>query len=340
MKKLALCLLVALSLSACNIEEAIKRNDDRYLKPGALDLPLTGVNDTYQFKFLDKYRVTHEWPRISNCSYRKIPTLNVKDGHRGEFWAARDIYEESGKTWQRFEGMTPFDFDQYVRSVKVMRPVYGESTTEELEASYKAMRERVERSQKTGRYEKYVDPGIIKPIGYKEVEEGLRPVCFESWYVTSHFMRMGLQKRSLQDWQDLIDKPLPSGKWSVQPVAGNNWAVRELQDNELSTRPLNGVGGPYQFWLLPIGDTGYTLSLQLGASKESLQYPEAHARMKAAFRHLIESVKIELLTAQLEAEHAELTRKARKALREDCAAMVKRSGPFKVCKDLLAQPAD
>ena len=79
---------------------------------------------------------------------------------------------------------------------------------------------------------------------------------------------------------------------------------------------------------------------RLGANLQSLKYPEAHARMKAALAHLIESVRIEPLNAQLEAEQAELAKKARAAVSKDCEAMAKRTKPSQSCKDLLAQPAD
>jgi hypothetical protein len=39
-------------LTGCGIEAAIKRNDDRYMQPGALDMPLTGFYNTYQFHLL------------------------------------------------------------------------------------------------------------------------------------------------------------------------------------------------------------------------------------------------------------------------------------------------
>jgi hypothetical protein len=45
------CLALLATLSACGVEQAVKRNDDRYMQPGALDAPLTGVNDTYCINF-------------------------------------------------------------------------------------------------------------------------------------------------------------------------------------------------------------------------------------------------------------------------------------------------
>jgi hypothetical protein len=279
-----------LALPACGLlgqQLAEKSNEERLLKPGALDLPLTGINDTYQFKFLDKYRITHQWPRISNCQYRKLPTLKVKDGNHGEFWAASDIYEKDDHTWQI--GAMPFEeykqrysrkdapaktfedyaksmsFDRYVRSVKVMNPVYAE----------------VE--------------GTRQRIGEEEIEAGLQSLCFQSWYATSHSMVMRLHKRDLTAWKTRWTQFNPKGKWSEQRVGSNLWTIQEVPESELSPRAAGASGGWFQSWLLPIGDTGYTLSLQLGASAESMQHPDAHIRMKTSFLQLVESVKIEAL---------------------------------------------
>ncbi len=81
MKTMISCLLSVALLGGCGIEEGIKHNDERYLKPGALDLPLTNVYDTYQYKFLDKYRITHLWPTSAGaCKYgsRAILTDSIK----------------------------------------------------------------------------------------------------------------------------------------------------------------------------------------------------------------------------------------------------------------------
>lgn len=267
MKAIVFGLLVVLALNGCGVKTAIQRNDDRYLRPGALDLPLTGVYDTYQYKFLDKYRITHQWPHTAGtCSYRKM-RMDEPSGAR--FFAVRDIYESEGKTWQRMDeaksGSKPYNFDRYVRSVKAKNPVYGDVN------------------------------GARQKIGEEEIEAGLQTMCLGSWYVTSHALGMRLHKEALQTWKNRLDKFLPKGTWSSQRVAGNTWTVQEVQEHELSPRKPNSAGGGFQTWLLPIRDTGYIIVLQLGASQESLQYPEVHVRMKAAFRHLIESVKIEPL---------------------------------------------
>ena len=70
-----------------------------------------------------------------------------------------------------------------------------------------------------------------------------------------------------------------------------NWTVLEFQ---LEPQPNNGASsGPYQQWMLPVGETGYTFMLGLGANQESLRHPETHARMQAALLRLIDSMKID-----------------------------------------------
>ena len=283
-------------LGACGIEGAIKRNDDRYMQPGAQDSPLTGRYKTFQYKFLDIYRITHQWVNSSGCEYRGVERPGSSAVVRSLFYDGRDIYESEGKTWLRFEGMKPFDFDRFVRSAKQQVPIYAPATKPELDASEKALWERIERSRKTGVIQSApADTTGRKPIRYEEKEFGFKEVCGESWRVTSHFLTALLYKRDLASWRAILSESNPKGKWSERRVGANVWLAQETDEQDFKPRPLNGVGGPFQTWILPIGNTGYTLTLELGASQESLQYPETHARFQAAYRHLIESVKIEPL---------------------------------------------
>lgn len=270
LKKLWIFIVFSLLImfSGCGVEEAIRRNDDHYSKPGALDMPMNGYRDTYFFRFLGRYRISHQWPTTAEaCEYRSLPTLGrTVDRYKGEVFSAPDIFETNGKTWQASNtGRAPMDFDRYVRSVKVMRGVYANIS------------------------------GMSQKVGEKENEEGLRPVCFGGWYTTSHILRLWLFKYDIVAWRGRLAERSPKGRWTQQSVAGNLWQVNETAEQDLKTRPLNGMGGPFQIWILSIGDTGYTIAMELGASQESLQFPEAHERFKATFRDLIESVKIEPL---------------------------------------------
>ncbi len=243
-------------LVGCDISGAIKRNDDRYAKPGALDLSLTGFYNHYQYKLLDRYNVTHQWIRISDCEYRKVESKKY-DG-KDRFFNVRDIYEEGNSTWQRFDETTGhYNFDNYVRAEYTVRAGKDES----------------------GKY-------IFK------TEKGYNPICFESWWNTSHSITLFLRKQPLDDMKAGFTQWYPEGIWTTKTINNLTWHVQETPEDKFRSRPLNGVGGPFKTWLLPLADTGYTMAMELGASKESLQYPEAHARMQAMFKHLIESVGI------------------------------------------------
>lgn len=257
------------SLGACGFvgqQLADKAREERLLKPGALDRRMTDVYDTYQFKFLDKYRITHEWPRNSKgCQYAGLPTLNVKDGFYGEFYAIRDIYEEGDSTKQR-DAHSTWNFDRFVRpTYKMQRP--------EFDAAGK----------KTGRM-------------LEKDETGLEPVCFEAWVGTSHAMTLMLYKRTVDEWQSALSQWSqgsyvgPGSRKFTDDVSGNRWHVYRV---EPKPRIANRIAGAFELRILPIGSSNYTLAIELAANQDSLQHPQAHANVQAMFRHLIESVKIE-----------------------------------------------
>ena len=181
-----------------------------------------------------------------------------------DFLMVRDIYELNGKTWQRFENMRPYDFYCYVRSVKLMNPVYGDVN------------------------------GMRQKIGEEEIEAGLQPMCHQSWYATQHGLSMLLRKWSVDQYLTWLKTNIQQqGRISLQRIGANDWTVLEFN---LESKPTDGASsGPYQFWMLPIRETGYTFLFRLGANLESIKHPKVHDRMKASLRHLIGSVKIEPL---------------------------------------------
>lgn len=241
--------------------------------------------------------VTHQWPVVSNCKYSKLPTLGRKnDRYKGEIYAVDDIYEDSGSTKQR--GAHPaWNFDRFVRSAKRQVPIYAPATKAELDASDRALWERIERSRKSGVMQGTpADTTARKPIRFEEKDFGFQAVCGEVWQATSHILSARLYKRDLASWRAMLSESNPKGKWSERRIGANVWLAQETTEQDFKPRPLNGAaGGPFQTWILPIGDTGYTFALYLDANLESLQHPDAHARFQAAYRHLIESVKIEPL---------------------------------------------
>jgi len=266
-KRMIIGLVAAVALGGCGIKQIIQRSDDQYMVRGALDMPLSGYYNTYTFKFMDKYRVTHEGPVDGGCGYHGAVSAVPKGAsYEGTVYNIRDIYEENGKTWQRYEGMAPLDLDRYFRSIKAMHPAYEFVNG---------------RQRKTGKEE--------------EIEVGLQSICFQSWEGTGHTLILRMYKRDIATLRSQWSTYNPQGHWSTQHIGGNDWWLLANDEATLPPPPPSGLGGWFQSWLLPIGDTGYSMSIQLGASQKSLQNPKAHEQIKATLRHMVESVKIEAL---------------------------------------------
>ncbi|MFZ3219567.1 MAG: hypothetical protein WA174_06010, partial [Rhodoferax sp.] len=167
---------------------------------------------------------------------------------------------------------------------------------------------------------------------YEDQEQGLQPVCFQAWVGTSHTLILRLHKRDVATWKALWSEYNPSGKWSQQQIGSNSWWLLENDARDLQS---TGIGWWFKSYLTPIGDTGYSIGIQLGANQNSLRNPQAHAEMQVLFRHLVESVKIEPLTPAIEAELAQLKVQAEEIVRQDCIEMAKRTKPGFWCQKYL-----
>ncbi len=267
MKRMMIALAAVLVLGGCGIKQAIQRNDDQYMAPGALDGPLSSYYDTYTFKFMDRYRVTHDAPVADGCKYHGVTEVSKNGSYGGSNYNVRDIFEQNGETWQRStEGRPPFSIDTYFRSIKAMQPLYE------------------------------VVNGMQKRTGKEEeVEVGLRAICFKDWYRTGHSFVFRIHKWDIDTWRSKWSAYNPRGRWSMHHINGNDWWLLTNDEDALLPAPPGGTGGWFQSWLLPIGDTGYSMSIQLGANQKSLMYPKTHEQMKATLLHMVESVKIEAL---------------------------------------------
>lgn len=256
----------ACSLSGCFVAQQLhdKQGEEKLLKPGVLDPALTERYRTYSYKFLNRLQVSHDWLANANpCHYNRVmyqpPGPRWKDGSLTmQVVRYGDIYENDNKTLQ-----------------EVFNPEFPETRTDYRWLSI----DRYVRSKV-----------VINPVGGQPVETGLQPMCYQTWTHSSHVLTIKLFKRTASEWQEVLANANPTGVFSVEQVGDNRWYV---QRTALTVPRLNSVGGAYQSWTLPVADTGYTLTLQLGASLKSLEHPERHAQMQANFRHLIESVRIE-----------------------------------------------
>ena len=299
----SVCVLGACSFASQQLSD--KRMEEQLLRPGALDSPVATNFDEYHFKFLDKYRIVHAWPVTSACKYAGRRTMyKMGETSYGEVQWVLDIIEEGRSTKQR-DADPGWNFNRFVRSVKVQRPVYDTVN------------------------------GVRGIVRYEENEEGLQPICFEAWVGSSHAVTIFLYQRTVDQWQDALakwSKGAYLGKDAVQgidTVMGNKWHVYRLP---LKPREMNRVAGAYELRILPIGDTGYTFAMEFGATVESLETTQAHAAFQAMFNRLIESVKIEPLTPAIEADMAQLKAKAFEIVRQNCLRM---KNPPGYCKKYL-----
>lgn len=272
MIRFALAMAAALVLSGCNIEQGLRRNEDRYAVRGAMDFPLTGIYSTYQYELIGRYRITHQWLNSSSCQYGAIERPAPPGARRSNFYDASAIYEVDGITKQVDEGAK--NFNRFVSSWP-----------------------QVSRTKET--------------YGQKK-DSGFYPICFESWARTSHFLCARLHRVDPATWRRMAeternpkgDLPIvwrptipTTANWTERTVGQYTWTVMEVAEENLVAPPLNGVGGAYRAWLLPLADSGYTLSFELGANTESLRDPKANAQFLAVLQHLVESVRIEALPA-------------------------------------------
>ncbi|MDR7092654.1 hypothetical protein [Hydrogenophaga laconesensis] len=127
------------------------------------------------------------------------------------------------------------------------------------------------------------------------VEVGLKPVCLESWWTSSHYLIAYMRRSSLEAYEASLAKAYAKAQWSTRELNGLKWRVAQVPSSQMEPRKPNGGGEAYQAWLTELGDTGYVMSFEMGASKESLDYPKAHEAIEAVLQHLLNTFTIERL---------------------------------------------
>ncbi len=262
-RMIAMCLVLA--LPGCSLEEALRQNEERYMRPGALDSPAPSGSSgyaTYSYKLMRRYRVTHDWVLTTACDYRAREYPEGLKPHPSDFWNVPEIYEENGSTWQASNhGARPRNIDTLVTSVKVISQAKG-------------------------------DEGRL-------VELGNQTACFESWLKSSHILVVRLRRGPLEVLQaEVTRQTLASGvtpRWERRTRNGLEWLVLNIPEDQLIALQPNRFGGPYLTWIAALGESGYSMAFTLGANRESLQYPRAHAAMQVTLMHLVDSLKVESL---------------------------------------------
>lgn len=254
---------LVLALSGCGFvtgQLKDKADEERLLKPGALDVPIASRYRTYSYKFLGKYKITHDWTFAGSCQYG-----SVEDRSTGKTVYTGDILE------------------------------VGENIYVDRESQSYPIDSRYPKGTKNLNLDRFVHPEWQSTDGKGKIltRKGFTPICAQGWVGTSHSLSINLVKLSLSDAIKRYTEPAVPLQ-EVQ-IGGNAWIAQNVP---LIPREINTIAGSFLSWLLPVKDTGYTLVFELGANQDSLKHPEAHARMQEIFRHLVESVKIEPIDAK------------------------------------------
>ncbi len=245
-------------------------------------------------RFLDRYLVTHSWLTSSACEHGSLAIEDLGDefiNHSGSRYVF-PIYEEGGhlfQDWGRDEA--PFKLDSFFRSIKVSEPIYAAP---------------VAGAQ-----------GERRVVGFKDREDGLRPFCLETWEGLQVAIGMRWHQLSVPEWiKQLNAKHRESGtELSHEVIGGNTWTVVTVH---LRPRKPNFVTGPYKFYLLPVGDTGFTIMFWLAATEEALANPIEFAVLGGVFRKMLESVSVEPWSEATAVRYGTLEQMALANLRQDC----------------------
>ena len=253
----ALVLTSIVCLTSCSLENMIRERDDLYVKIAAMGSPLSNVYKTYQYNFLDKYRITHQWTQ-GGCRYSASMRPSKEPGQHTLFFDVQDIYEEGEDVKQRGSRIY---LNEHFREVIKTGQAYAD------------------------RY------GNIK--FFPSATVGLRPMCFVSWWIPSHALAFRLHKLTMTEFEAMFSKMFPEGQWSSKNRNGLQWRVQEVSREHL--RPRKGVGGPYLAWGTAVGNSGYIIAIEMTASQDSLAFPKFFDALEAIFYHLVDAVQIEPL---------------------------------------------
>lgn len=250
-------MILTVVLTGC-VSEIIRSNDDRYLRPGALDPEVRQAFKRYEYKLMNKYMVGHDWLMgVYSCHYNQ-PIFDPN----APLTIAGDIDEKDGVTYQlrdspayrRTGNIKYLSIDRYVR------PEYT----------------------------------VIDVDGKHRTAKGFEPMCNQVWVGTGLALTILMVKSTPEDWEPRLsawagNMPRQLGKeqvgnnlWQVQRVPMRSNGVWSVEDWML---PIGDTG--YMFLFIFSADKDRVAAA-----------PSAHSQMQEIFRHLIESVRIEPIQPQ------------------------------------------
>ncbi len=266
-------IVIAISffLPACSnaIQQIVEKNREEYLlhNPGALD-PKIGSDVryvTHTFKFLEKHKVSHDWPiGMDACGYSiiEIPE-SQQDGYwYGSYRRLGDIFEYKGSTLQevRVNGYPERSYD----------------------ASFMSLDNYV----KT--WKKVDELGVERTYGYD-------PICEQALVGASLSISVYLYSGKPK-WLEKYTARRPAGSkekyFFKKKFAGRDWLVRK---KKLKKKLSNGGVPAVEQWFTPVADTGYYYSFEFFSDADSPTDVHTYEVMRKVFRHLLESLKIERL---------------------------------------------
>ncbi len=299
-----ICLvLMALWISGCTAiqEQALVNTGGvTVFDFGADRRPITGQLQSFYFRFLDKHYIAHGWPSTSACKYGLISADDPDRNAAG--WMGRafvfPFYEKDGVIWQERSAPYPtYNANHLFRSSIQRIPVF-----EDPDGA--SARKRV--------------------VRYEDRDDGFRALCYETWVPLRMGMVVRLHERTVTEWVDKLRAENPGLPLSTssETIGPNVWTLVSFPLRPAKT----GVyGGPYQYYILPIGDSRYTLLFRLAATEESLQDPMGFAALGAVFRSMLESVRVEPWSEATRAEYAALRQAAEAKVLRDCRARQQKS---------------
>lgn len=327
--------MAVLLLCMAGCMSVIRAQEDRLLKPGALDVPIPGPRFTvvkpsdvtfagreagfytqYSVPFLDRYFIQYLWYGTRGCGHGGLAVdsqpVVFSDG-TGVRRVSGRLYEESGRLWQEVFDVKGWSIEitRFFRSVKGQETIHATTPSGAIDAG--------------------------KPTAVREREDGLWTMCTEVWVGVSQSIALRFYERSIAAWIAEFDRQWKSlgGQVGSERIGSNVWMTYTVP---LQPRTPTGGIGPYKFYVLAVGDSGYTLEFGLRATQESQANPATFAALEALFYRILASVRVEPWDARTQAEYNALATQALQILKQECLTRAQnspRSRPFASCVQFL-----